>query len=362
MRVAAFSKYGPAAASTRQRLLQFVPALEQAGIHVDHHPLISDDYVRSLATGGGYSRLAIIRSYARRVAELVRQPRYDALWVYAELFPFLPAVFERLAFRPRRPLIYDFDDAFFVGYQGKPALSGKTDGLIAGAATCCCGNQYLLDHALRLNSRSIVLPTVVDTSTYLPLADIPSRPPTIGWIGSPSTWRYVRPLLPLIEELCDRRAARFVVVGAGREAETDRFDAMEIRQWSEDREIVDVQSMDIGIMPLPDDSWARGKSGYKLVQYMACGLPVVASPVGANQVIVENGKNGFLARSRDNWASSLDVLLQSPELRRGLGRAGRERIVSEYSLQAQAPRLVGVIQTAISCRPRLDSRPAVASA
>lgn len=347
MRVAAFTKYGRAAASTRQRLLQFLPALSAAGIEVEVLPLIGDDYVRSLATGGSYSRLAMIRSYARRFLQLLREPDYDLIWVYAELFPYLPAIFERLAFRAGKPLVYDFDDAFFVTYEDKPVLDGKIDGLIAGAAACCCGNPYLLDHARRLNASSIVLPTVVDTNAYRPL-DAPPRPPAIGWIGSPSTWPYVRPLLPLIEQLCRQGEKRFIAVGAGHGADADRFDGMEVRHWTEHREVADIQAMDVGIMPLPDDPWARGKSGYKLVQFMACGLPVVASPVGVNPLIVENGKSGYLASSKDEWARSLGLLLKSRDLRSSLGMAGRERIVAHYSLEAQAPRVIQIFQEAVS--------------
>ena len=346
MRVAGFTKYGREAASTRQRLLQYVPSLAAAGIEVDFLPLIGDDYVRALASGGSFSKLGVARSYARRMAKVMRGAEYDVLWVYAELFPYLPAVFERLAFRSGKPVVYDFDDAFFLNYEGNRLLAGKLEPLIAGATVCCGGNDYLRDYALRLNPNSILLPTVVDTDAYVPAPRARDGPVTIGWIGSPSTWEYVRPLLPLLEQLCGGKRARLLVVGAGAQASGDRFEGMELAEWSEAGEVASVQAMDIGIMPLPDEPWARGKSGYKLVQYMACGLPVVASPVGVNSSIVREGETGFLAASDEQWRVRLETLIADGSMRQQMGAAGRQRAVDAYSLTSQAPRLIEVFREA----------------
>ena len=346
MRVAGFTKYGREAASARQRLLQYVPSLAEAGIEVDFLPLIGDDYVRALASGGSFSKLGVARSYAQRLARVLRGAEYDVLWVYAELFPYLPAAFERLAFHSGKPVVYDFDDAFFLNYEGNRLLAGKLEPLIAGAAVCCCGNDYLRDYALRFNRNSILVPTVVDTDAYVPAPRACDGPVTIGWIGSPSTWEYVRPLLPLLEELCDGERARVLIVGAGAVASKDRFPAMELAEWSKAGEVASVQAMDIGIMPLPDEPWARGKSGYKLVQYMACGLPVVASPVGVNSAIVREGETGFLAAGPEQWRERLDRLIADPDLRQRMGAAGRQRAVDAYSLRSQAPRLIDVFRQA----------------
>jgi glycosyltransferase involved in cell wall biosynthesis len=121
---------------------------------------------------------------------------------------------------------------------------------------------------------------------------------------------------------------------------------MDLIPWSEMREVAEVQTMHIGIMPLPDNLWARGKSGYKLIQYMACGLPVVASPVGVNTDIVQPGVNGFLVDGLEQWREALEALITSPELRRRLGRAGRDRAVSDYSVLAQAPRFAQLLEQA----------------
>jgi glycosyltransferase involved in cell wall biosynthesis len=351
VRVLAFTKYGREAASTRQRLLQYLPGLEDAGIAVHWRPLLSDSYVRSLAGNGKASRLEIGSAYIRRMWQIGEANGYDVIWIYAELFPWLPAGFERLAALFRRPIVYDWDDAFFVPYDEAPRpavrrlLGGKLRPLMQAAAACTCGNAYLEAYASRFCRRTLVVPTVVDTDAYRPLASPPNAPLTIGWIGSPSTWDNVRPLLPLLADLARTRGVRVRIIGAGRGALADRFEGADFIDWSEDREIAEVQAMDIGVMPLIDAPFQRGKSGYKLVQYMACGLPVVASPVGVNSHIVEEGSSGFLARGEGEWRTALERLIEDAALRRRMGEAGRARAVAEFSLASQLPRLASLFRS-----------------
>jgi glycosyltransferase involved in cell wall biosynthesis len=275
----------------------------------------------------------------------------DLYWVYVELLPYVPAAIERLA-TSGKPVVYDFDDAFFHSYDqsGNPLvralLGDKHAKLLSRAAGCACGNAYLRDFAVRHCPNSIILPTVVDTTQYRPRPRRKGQV-TIGWIGSPSTWPNVRPLLALLKELVASHGIRVRVVGAGREAEGDRFTGLELIDWSEAGEIADVQAMDIGIMPLADRPFERGKSGYKLIQYMACGLPVVASPVGVNSEIVADGLNGFLATSEAEWRSALVRLIEDAELRRALGKAGRQRAKQDFSLASQVPRLVELLRSAV---------------
>lgn len=354
IRVAAFTRYGARAASTRQRLLQFLPHLEAAGIHVDWHPLLDDDYVLSLATGGAYSKARVAAAYARRVGQLLETGTADLIWVYVELLPYLPAWFERLTIGSGIPVIYDLDDAFFHQYDMhrrplvRTLLGRKFEALLGSAAACSCGNAYLRDYAARFCSNSIILPTVVDTSSYRPTPKSGDGPPVIGWIGSPTTWQNVRPLIPLLAQLCVETSVRVRAVGAGQAAEADRFPGLELVEWSEATEIAEVQAMDIGIMPLVDRPFERGKSGYKLIQYMACGLPVVASPVGVNREIVDEGVNGFLAAGDDRWRKTLERLIGDATLRQRMGEAGREKVEAGYSLAGQAPRFIELVRSVVS--------------
>lgn len=349
MRVAAFTRYGRRAASTRQRFLQYLPALKSAGIHVEHHSLLDDDYVASLSSGDRYPRSSIALAYVQRMEQLLASRTADLYWIYVELLPYVPAFVERLA-TAGKPVVYDFDDAFFHSYDqsGNPLvralLGDKHAKLLQRAEACCCGNAYLHDFAIRHCKQSIILPTVVDTESYRPLRQRKAGPVTIGWIGSPSTWPNVRPMLPLLEALVRSHGVRIRVVGAGTAAEDDRFEGLDLVEWTEASEIAEVQTMDIGIMPLADRPFERGKSGYKLVQFMACGLPVVASPVGVNREMVSQGVNGFLAYSDVEWRAALAQLVGNVALRGKLGRAGRERAELEYSLSSQAPRLVDLLR------------------
>ncbi|MBV9528568.1 glycosyltransferase family 4 protein [Sphingomonas sp.] len=357
LRLTAFARYDRLAASTRQRLLQYVPALEQAGVDVDYRPLLGDDYVASIAGGRRYAPTRIGQDYLRRLREIALGPLGDAVWVYAELFPHLPAAFERMLIARRRPIVVDFDDAFFHAYDYhrsplvRAMLGGKLEPLLRAASACTCGNAYLRDYAAQYCANSIIVPTTVDTDRYVPAAGERVAPPVIGWIGSPSTWQYMHPLLPILEEMVLARRARVLIVGAGAGGHSRDTSALEFVDWSEASEVAEIQRMDIGIMPLPDDPWARGKSGYKLIQYMACGLPVVASPVGVNREIVQDGVSGLLASSHSEWRDALDRLLADSGTRARMGAEGRRRAVADYSLQAHAPRVVEVIRSAAGSRP-----------
>jgi glycosyltransferase involved in cell wall biosynthesis len=178
-------------------------------------------------------------------------------------------------------------------------LGSKLRPIIAGSAAVTAGNQYLADYAGRWNGRVMVVPTVVDTDALQPAPPREPKAPVIGWMGSPSTWPYVRPILPLLRELVGARRAKVLVVGAGHAAKGDIGGGIEYRDWAEEREFADLQEMDIGIMPVPDLPWERGKSGYKLVQYMAVGIPSIASPVGVNSAMLDGGTAGILASSEE---------------------------------------------------------------
>ena len=355
MQVNAFTRHGREAASTRQRLLQYIPALEAAGFRVDFEPLLGDDYVRSLVAGGGFSQLDVARSYLKRMRALLIGPGADIVWIYAELFPLLPGWVERLALSRSRAVVYDFDDAFFHIYAAssnplvRRLLGRKFEPLLKRASACSCGNAYLLDYAARFCRRSIILPTVVDTDLYMPRPNRsePHGPLVIGWIGSPTTWGYLRPILPLLAELSRERGIKVRVVGAGAQAEKERFPGLDLVDWVESREVAEIQAMDIGIMPVPDDFWGKGKSGYKLIQYMACGLPVVASPVGVNRDIVSHGTSGFQATTLSEWRDFLIELIEDSDLRARMGLVGRKRVEEEFSLNVQAPRLISLLKSVV---------------
>ena len=351
MKVLLLSRYGAMGASSRVRFLQYLPYFKAQGVNVSVVPLFSDAYVRALYEGGSRWR-EVVAGYMRRIGALLQVRRFDVVIVEKELFPFLPAFAERLLRVSGVPYVVDYDDALFHRYDlhssklVRGVLGRKIDAVMRHAVVVVAGNDYLAERARQAGARRVeLIPTVVDTHRYRPRQAPPNETPVIGWIGTPNTSRYLQPLLPVFEALQARMRVRVVAVGA--RSEDFAGTPVETLPWSEETEVESIQQFDIGIMPLPDSPWERGKCGYKLIQCMACGVPVVASPVGVNTVIVNPGKNGLLARD-DEWEEQLTTLLQDPELRRSFGAQGRKDVENWYSLEVQAPRLLNTIREAVS--------------
>ena len=350
MRVLALSKYPRAAASTRQRFLLYADAMARADITFDLAPLIDANEFAAIAQGRRASAIRAVPAYAERVARLIRADSHDLIWIQYELFPFAPALFERLAFLAGRPVVVDYDDAIFHTYDHSSSrivrsmLEHKLDPLLRGARVVTCGNAYIAAHVEERGGRVLQIPTVVDVERY-PLA--PTRRtgrPTIGWIGSPSTWPYLEHVLPVLRSMAARHDARILIVGAGPSAAATGD--VQVMPWSEETEVDCIREMDIGIMPLPNTPWARGKCGYKLIQYMACGLPVVASPVGVNVDLLAGGTTGLGGTDPAQFAEAVGRLLADADLRERMGLAGRRLVESHYSLAAQEGRFITALQTA----------------
>ncbi|RZU99096.1 glycosyltransferase family 4 protein [Spiribacter vilamensis] len=356
MKVTLLSKYSRLGASSRLRSLQYLPALETAGIEVTVRPLFDDDYLKTLYAGKGRAISLVARRYAVRARDLRRAVDADLLWVEKEALPYLPHWLEHVLMPRGVPYVVDYDDAVFHNYDlsgrawVRRLLGRKIDRVMAEATTVICGNDYLAERACGAGARRVeYLPTVVDAERY-PFVPRPGNAqPVIGWIGSPSTQQYVTELAPVLERIGKKYDARLVLVGA-RPDVAERFGDLpvEIVPWSEDTEAEQVASFDVGIMPLLDGPWERGKCGYKLIQYMACGKPVVASPVGVNEKIVHDWACGLLAGSHEQWFEALDHLISDTDQRQRLGRRGRDAIEKHYSMQVQAPHLANMLIQAIT--------------
>lgn len=351
MKVLLLSRYGPLGASSRVRFLQYLPYFRSKGVEVTVKPLLSDDYLRALYNGGSRWR-EVIKGYTGRILALLGARRFDVVIIEKELFPFMPAIAERFLRLIGVPYVVDYDDALFHRYDChsniwiRLLLGKKIDAVMCQANTVIAGNNYLAERAHRAGAKNVeIIPTVVDAERYLPKPKAGFETPIVGWIGTPQTSRYLKPLLPVFEAIKNEMAVRFVAVGA----DPQYFEGtpVEVWPWAEDSEVESVQQFDVGIMPLVDSPWERGKCGYKLIQYMACGVPVIASPVGVNSEIVEEGVNGAFATETEEWETALrEMLSAGPEIRAKMGNAGRGRVEQWYSVQAQAPRLYRVLQDA----------------
>ena len=350
MRVLALAKYGTRAASTRQRMLQYEPFLARHGVDLNLRPLLDNNYLDALMSGQPKSRTGVARSYIRRLGDLLTVGHYDTVWVQYDLLPYLPLLDGLLPVLSRTPVVYDLDDAVFHMYDAhrsaivRRLLGGKLKPLMRRAAVCLCGNAYLQDYVTAAGGRGIVVPTVVDTDHFCPVTVRASNQPfTVGWIGSPSTWRYVEPLLPTLLPALAQMGARFLVVGAGVAARG--IAGVDVVDWTQEGEVPAIQSMDVGLMPVPDYRWERGKCGYKLIQYMACGLPVIASPVGVNATLVTSDE-GFAAHNLADWITALQTLSRNPSMRARMGANGRAKVVAHYSLASQEPVVLNALHAA----------------
>jgi len=318
-------------------------------------PLFGDDYVAGLYAGK-VSSILVLRSYVIRLKNMLFAGKFDLVWVEKEMLPWVPSWLELGLFPTGVPLVVDYDDAIFHRYDRhrwlfvRRLLGKKIDAVMRRADLVLAGNDYLAGRARGAGARRVeLLPTVVDDSRYAVPARKTGSPLTIGWIGSPSTARYLKLIGPVLQDLVASHDVRVVALGAN----ADQLEGLpvEVRPWTEAGEVKEIQQFDIGIMPLPDEPFERGKCGYKLIQYMACGKPVVASSVGVNREIVEHGVNGFWANSHEEWLTALGSLLEDAELRKQMGEVGRKHIEDKYCTQHVAPRLAALLRTAANRGP-----------
>lgn len=341
--------YGDKAASTRQRLIQYIPELAKHDINLQVYSLLNNDYLNYKFEQRSLPIKSLLRSVFARFNELIKQHKYQCIIVSSELFPLMPSLIERRLIRI--PYIYDFDDAFYLKYKSNrfkmlsPFLGNKFDVVIREATKVIAGNDVIATYAQSFNKNTIILPTVVDTQRYSTKQNN-NNTFTIGWLGTPSTANYLKLIFPALDKITSNKQAIVRVVGSG-PINLPNINH-EIIPWNENTEIELLNSFDVGIMPLFDDQWAKGKCGYKLIQYMACKIPVIASPVGINTQIINHGQNGFLASSQEEWYESFMTLIESPELRDKMGLEGRKKVEQKYSLQVTAPKFIEIIKSVVS--------------
>jgi glycosyltransferase involved in cell wall biosynthesis len=345
IKILGLALYGDLAASNRVRLGQYKSELNKYEIILQIEPLLDNDYLKNMFDGGRISIYKIVISYFKRIITLLKILDYDLVIIHCELFPFFPAFMEKLFLR--KPYIYDFDDAWFLRYQNSryslvnSILGKKFENNIKNAAAVIAGNSNLAGYAVKFNPNIYVLPSVVDTRIYKVDNMNKNDIFTVGWIGSPSSTIYIKQIVEPLERLANLMPVRFVAIGAGKIPTMKRVNVIQ-KPWDDSTEIIEINKFDIGVMPLDDNEWTHGKCGYKLIQYMACGLPVVASKVGANVDIISSDI-GFLVDDAEGWINAFRVLGQNQELRMKMGKASRLRVESRFSLINNVTNMVKII-------------------
>lgn len=351
MKILFLTRYGQQGASSRMRVFQYLPWFESTGINSCVSPLFNDAMLLRKFRHSGYSLLDLLSTYWRRVYALMEVHQFDLVWIEKEALPWFPAWFERWLLR-RVPFVLDFDDAVFHSYDlhrfawVRRVYGRRIDHLMEGARLVIAGNRYLADRARAAGARRVeVIPTVVDLTRYAAKqAYAVTAKPRIVWIGSPTTVQYLLELAEPLAALAQRQAFTLRVIGGG----TITMPGVDVQSlpWSADSQAALIAECDVGIMPLPNTPWEQGKCAYKLIQYMACGLATLASPVGANRDVVIEGETGLFADTTTAWVQKLELLLCDVALRQRLGQAGRARVAAEYCLQQTVPSLMRLLNEA----------------
>ena len=328
-------------------MLQYVPALEHAQLNVEVHPLFDDSALLSRYEEGKYGISTILKSFGSRLTVMLSSHTYDLFWIEKEALPWWPIWVEE-ALLARIPYVLDYDDAVFHQYDQHPIgwvrklYGDRIDRLMSKAALVICGNDYLAQRARDAGANWVEqLPTVIDLNRYETLIQPEVHVPRVVWIGSPSTAKYLDNLIQPLQRLARHQPFVLRVVGANYSINGVQTESI---HWAEATEVQSIAECEVGVMPLFSSPWELGKCGYKLIQYMACCLPVVASPVGVNVNIVSHGVDGFLAEGDDDWFIHLKGLLRDAALRKSMGMAGRRKVEDRFCLQATAPQLVHWLQ------------------
>ncbi|HET9908420.1 MAG TPA: glycosyltransferase family 4 protein [Anaerolineales bacterium] len=353
MRIIALTRYERLGSSSRVRFYQYFSYLRSQGVKISNEPFFSDRYIQDLYAGRSVSLKDLLVAYIKRLAALKQRSAVDLLWVEKELLPMFPAGLEALFRSSKIPYVVDYDDAVFHRYELHPNrlvrrfLKHKIDAVMGHAALVIAGNQYLADRAVAAGAPNVtILPSVVDVSQYLIRQKVTGPVCSIGWIGSPVTVPNLELIRDAINLLHREMDFRIELIGAGTANPFPTIPTTSLA-WSEEGELSIGQKFDVGVMPLIDGPFERGKCGYKLVQYMAGAIPVIASPVGVNRQMVEQGRNGYLADSTEDWLLALRELLSNRQKNLEMGLAGRHKAEQLYNLQVTAPKLLNLLSSAV---------------
>jgi glycosyltransferase involved in cell wall biosynthesis len=360
-RILFLTAYPQEDASCRFRVHQFVPYLQAAGYECTIAPFATEQLFGALKRRGGIATKVreMLRCSVRRLRRSLDVHEYDFIVIHREAFPFFAPlveswVIQRARNSPRSTkVVFSFDDAIYTGHEDVSALPHPRlyrwkhgrgyEEVIRACDHVIVGNRVLAEYARQLNPCVTVIPTVVDCRKFRPKTfDNLRASVTIGWMGSKTTSPYLRMIEPALKPLSrvhgDRIGFRFYG-DPDCKLDLPNFESL---PFSLDTEVEHLQQLDIGLMPLPDNSWTRGKCAFKAIQYMASGVATVASPVGVTRDLIQNNVNGFLAASEGEWFSALDRLVSDVVLRERVAREARTTVKDSYSLEVWGPRMAAL--------------------
>jgi glycosyltransferase involved in cell wall biosynthesis len=351
------------APSQRFRFEQYFERLSAAGYSYRVHSFFSAKEWKVLYSKGNTTGkiFSVFSGFIRRLSSLAAASGSDIIFIHREVTPVGPPVFEWIIAKVMgKKIIYDFDDAIWLTDKNEGILSrivrwrSKVKSIIRWSHKVSCGNHYLSDFARQFNTNVVFNPTTIDTSYHLPRKK-ESNEIVIGWTGSHSTLKYLDEIVPVIQHLERKYQGDRVYPGGGVRPSlvfvviANKMPGLPVRSlryipWNRETEIEDLSNIDIGIMPLPNDDWSKGKCGFKLLQYMAIGIPSIASPVGANMEIISNGVEGFICAGSQQWIEALERLIEDPALRIQMGKAGRTKVGKRYSVDSNTATFLSLFE------------------
>lgn len=353
MRILFWVPYPTEGPSNRYRVEQYLPYLEEKGIRYCLRPFWRSAGYKILYKKGYYFQKIyfFIFGSISRLIDLLSINSFDAVFIHREAYPLGGPIFEKLLRVFKKPFVFDFDDAIFMPtisrhntFIARFKRPQKALSIIKMSKYVIAGNRYLADFALKYNSSVVIIPTSIDTDRYFPVPNKSHREIIIGWSGSVTTQDFLNSLNNVFRVLFEKyKNVKLKIVG-GQFSLNDCTNNIENKPWVLKDEIEDLRSFDIGIMPMPDSEWSKGKCGFKAILYMSMGIPAVCSAVGVNKEIITDGVNGFLADSKEEWIKKLSLLIENPKLRQQTGLLGRETVVERYSLKASAPFFLDIIR------------------
>jgi len=329
----------------RFRFEQYLNYLEKNGFECHVSFLIDEkDDIVFYAEGKYLAKTRfLLKSLIHRWNDLKKIHDYDLVFFYREAHMMGITWFEKKIKKAGIKMLVDFDDSIWLRdiSNGNRRLAflkrpSKTAEIIKMCDACIVGNQFLADYAKQYNSNVFVIPTTIDTDYYIPPDNgRDAERVVIGWTGSSTTLKHFSLAIPMMKKLKKKYGEKVSFRMISDEFYYGELDGLEKIKWNRETEVKDLSVIDIGIMPLPDDDWSRGKCGFKGLQYMALARPAVMSPVGVNNEIISHGNNGFLADSPEEWETILSQLIEDASLRKRIGEAGRKTVEEKFSLRSQ---------------------------
>lgn len=336
----------------RFRHEQYLSYLEEQGFEITYSNMLNSEQDKIFyGLGNTFGKIQIgLSSISKRLRDIFKASSYDYIFIYRDAF-FFGTFFERLFKKSKAKLVFDFDDSIWLE-DANPNQSifqrlknpTKTGTIISYCDLTIAGNEYLANYAKQHTSNIVIIPTTIDLEEYTKVEVEKEDKVCIGWSGSFSTIKHFESALEPLKVLKKKYGEKvyFKVIGDGN-YENKELDIQGL-PWKKETELEDLCSIDIGIMPLPDDNWSKGKCGLKGLQYMALSIPTIMSPVGVNTDIIKDGENGFLASSTNEWVEKLSLLIEDEKLRMKLGKAGRETVEQEYSVEANKEKWLKAFQ------------------